>query len=115
MRLSDQFKHIRHSSLQISLKALNYRLFKSDFKLEDYLDVVNEKKNIFTFCRFRTSNHRLPIEEWALNSSQCPIFATKRTKCNSILFSIAQSYCNFRHCIIKRNLKFFVYYANLLM
>ena len=62
MRLSDQFKHNRHSSLQISLKALNYRLFKSDFKLEDYLDVVNEKKNIFTFCRFRTSNHRLPIE-----------------------------------------------------
>ena len=49
MRLSDQFKHIRHSSLQISLKALNYRLFKSDFKLEDYLDVVNEKKNYLLF------------------------------------------------------------------
>ena len=62
MRLTDQFKQNRHSSLQISLKALNDRLFKSDFKLEDYLDVLNENKKIFTFCRFRISNHRLPIE-----------------------------------------------------
>jgi hypothetical protein len=44
MRLTDQFKQNRHSSPQISLKALNYRLFKSDFKLEDYVDVLNEKK-----------------------------------------------------------------------
>ena len=46
MRLTDQFKQNRHSSLQVSLKALNYRLFKSDFKLKDYLDVLYEK-NIF--------------------------------------------------------------------
>jgi len=51
MRLTDLFKQNRHSSLQISLKALNYRLFKSDFKLEDNLDVLNEKTN--NFCRFR--------------------------------------------------------------
>ena len=72
MRLSDQFKQNRHSCLQISLKALNYWLFKSDFKLEDYLDVLNEKKQIFTFCRFRTSNHRLPIEvgRWTAHSVQ---------------------------------------------
>jgi hypothetical protein len=62
MRLTDQFKQNRHSSQQISLKALNYWLFKSDFKLENYLDVLNEKKHIFTFCRFRISNHILPIE-----------------------------------------------------
>ena len=49
MRLSDQFKQNRHSCLQISLKALNYRLFNSDFKLEDYLDVVNEKKKYLLF------------------------------------------------------------------
>ena len=47
MRLNDQFKQNRHSSLQISLKALNYRLFKSDFKLEDYL--LNEKKKYLLF------------------------------------------------------------------
>jgi hypothetical protein len=40
---------------------LSYRLFKSDFRFEKYLDVLNDK-NRFTFCRFRTSNHRLPIE-----------------------------------------------------
>jgi hypothetical protein len=47
--------------LQISPKALSYRLFKSNFRFEKYLDVLNDK-NRFTFCRFRTSNHRLPIE-----------------------------------------------------
>ena len=57
----DQFKQNWHSTLQISPNALNYRLFKSDFRFEKYLDVLNNK-NRFTFCRFRTSNHRLPIE-----------------------------------------------------
>jgi hypothetical protein len=28
---------------------------------QKYLDVLNDK-NRFTFCRFRTSNHRLPLE-----------------------------------------------------
>jgi hypothetical protein len=52
--------------LQISPKALSYRLFKSEIRFEKYLDVLNDK-NRFTFCRFRTSNHRLPIEvgRWA--------------------------------------------------
>jgi hypothetical protein len=31
------------------------------FQGELILDVLNDK-NRFTFCRFRTSNHRLPIE-----------------------------------------------------
>ena len=36
------------------------------FRFEKYLDVLNDK-NRFTFCKFRTSNHRLPIEvgRWA--------------------------------------------------
>ena len=48
------------------IKALNYRLFKSEFRFEKYLDVLNDKHRC-TFCRFRTSNHRLPIEvgRWA--------------------------------------------------
>ena len=40
---------------------MSYSLFKLDFRFEKYLDVLNDK-NRFTFCRFRTSNHRLPIE-----------------------------------------------------
>ena len=47
MRLTDQFKQNRHSSLQISPQALNYRLFKSDFKFENYLDFLNETKYIY--------------------------------------------------------------------
>ena len=64
--LTDQFKQKWHSALQISPKALSYRLFKVEFRFEKYLDVLNDK-NRFTFCRFRTSNHRLPIEvgHWA--------------------------------------------------
>ena len=64
--LTDQFKQKWHSALQISPKALSYRLFKVEFRFEKYLDVLNDK-NRFPFCRFRTSNHRLPIEvgHWA--------------------------------------------------
>jgi hypothetical protein len=64
--LTDQFKQKWHSALQISPKALSYRLFKVEFRFEKYLDVLNDK-NRFTFCRFRTSNHRLLIEvgHWA--------------------------------------------------
>jgi hypothetical protein len=54
LRLTDQFKQNWHSTLQISPKALSYRLFKSNFRFEKYLDVLNDK-NRFTFCRFRTS------------------------------------------------------------
>ena len=61
LRLTDQFKQNWHSTLQMSPKALSYRLFKSNFRFEKYLDVMNDK-NRFTFCRFRISNHRLPIE-----------------------------------------------------
>jgi hypothetical protein len=32
-----------------------------EFRFQKYLDVLNDK-NRFTFCRFRTSNHRLPLE-----------------------------------------------------
>ena len=89
---------------------MSYRLFKSDFRFEKYLDVLNDK-NRFTFCRFRTSNHRLPIEvgRWTnverqnrlcqLCQSreigdefhyvlQCPNFVTDRKKSNcKILFN----------------------------
>jgi hypothetical protein len=66
LRLTDQFKQNWHSTLQISPKSLSYSLIKLNFRFEKYLDVLNDK-NRFTFCRFRTSNHRLPIEvgHWA--------------------------------------------------
>jgi hypothetical protein len=102
---------------------LSYRLFKSEFRFEKYLDVLNDK-NRFTFCRFRTSNHRLPIEvgRWAnverhnrLCQSreigddfhyvlQCLNFASERK--NIIFFQLAKR-------IKTRNLKLFVNYVRL--
>jgi hypothetical protein len=84
---------------------LSYRLFKSEYRFEKYLDVLNDK-NGFTLCRFRTSNHRLPIEvgRWAnverhnrLCQSreigdefhyvlQYPNFTSERKKYNSKIF-----------------------------
>jgi hypothetical protein len=42
-------------------KGGNYKLFKGELKFENYLDIL-EDKDKFTLCRFRTTNHRLPVE-----------------------------------------------------
>jgi hypothetical protein len=42
-------------------KGLCYKLFKVNFEFEAYLDILTYKNRI-TFCKFRTGNHRLPIE-----------------------------------------------------
>ena len=44
-----------------SSKGDNYKLFKGELKFEIYLDIL-EDKDKFTMCRFRTTNHRLPVE-----------------------------------------------------
>ena len=69
MRLTDQFKQNRHSSLQISLKELNYRLFKSDFKLEDYL--LNEKKKylLFVDLEYLIIDYQWGFGRWTAMSS----------------------------------------------
>jgi hypothetical protein len=43
-----------------SSKALNYRLCKKGVSFENYLEILKDK-NLFLLCRFRTSNHRIPI------------------------------------------------------
>jgi hypothetical protein len=44
-----------------SSKGICYRLFKENFEFETYLDILSDKDRI-TLCKFRTCNHRLPIE-----------------------------------------------------
>ena len=56
-----QFKQIWNSSIETSSKGGNYKLFKGELKLENYLDILEDKYK-FTLCRFRTTNHRLPVE-----------------------------------------------------
>ena len=66
LRLTDQYKQEWHASLQDSSKCLNYRIFKSDFKLENYLCVLPFRLSS-QLCKFRTCNHHLPIEQGRFN------------------------------------------------
>ena len=59
--LVDQFKQSWKSDLENSSKAFSYRIFKTEHGFEKYLDILNERDRI-TLTRFRTTNHRLPIE-----------------------------------------------------
>ena len=59
--LQDQFEQYWHSLLDNASKAINYRLFKDYFGMEVYFDIL-DNKNVVELCRFRTANHKLPIE-----------------------------------------------------
>ena len=59
--LNDQFKQAWNSDLENSPKAFSYRIFKTEHCFETYLDQLNERDRI-TLIRFRTTNHKLPIE-----------------------------------------------------
>ena len=60
-RLKDQFIQEWSAQVSTSEKAVNYRIYKSEFKFEEYLKIlpVGYSKAL---CKFRTCNHRLPIE-----------------------------------------------------
>ena len=61
LRLNDQYKQTWSESLNASSKGLLYRIFKIDFCCENYLlNLSDHYRKIFT--KFRTSNHKLPIE-----------------------------------------------------
>ena len=81
-RLCDQFLQHWYSDINTSPKALCYRLFKEDFAFEKYLEILNNK-NRTTLCRFRTGNHKLPIEtgRWShieRNNRLCQICNTRK-------------------------------------
>ena len=59
--LIDQFIQLWSSLIQNSPKALNYRIFKEQLKTENYLHTLDDNC-LFEFCKFRTLNHKLPIE-----------------------------------------------------
>jgi hypothetical protein len=59
--LLDQFVQSWQTSLSDSSKALNYRIFKTKFEFEEYFNILNIGDAI-RLCRFRTTNHYLPIE-----------------------------------------------------
>ena len=56
-----QFKQQWHSSIQESSKCLNYRMYKSEHKFENYLKNLPAKL-MQNFINFRLCNNKLPIE-----------------------------------------------------
>ena len=60
-RIKDQFTQLWTSEVFNSPKSITYRVFKEKLEFEEYLDLLDKKeRNII--CKFRTSNHKLPIE-----------------------------------------------------
>ena len=60
-RLKGQFIQGWYSDVENSAKCINYRLFKTQFKFEEYLVKLPPSMWI-PLCTFRTVNHALPIE-----------------------------------------------------
>ena len=78
--LKDNFLQHWYGLLETSSKSLTYQIFKTELKLEPYLINLSQKSKV-CFTKFRTSNHRLPIETGRWNNIErndriCP-------KCNS--------------------------------
>ena len=67
-RLHDQYLQSWRSSVHDSSKCLNYRIFKTELALENYLTLLPWNlaqylcKFAQYFCKFRTRNCKLPIE-----------------------------------------------------
>ena len=60
--LFDQYLQTWNSSINESAKCLNYRIYKTDLKLENYLLCLPKNLSI-ELCRFRCLNSNLPIEK----------------------------------------------------
>ena len=109
LRLHDQFKQGWYSRIEQSPKALNYRIFKENFEFENYFRIL-EDKDIYTLCKFRTTNHKLPIETGRWNN----IDRVNRicTNCDNIAIGDEYHYImeceyfsNFRNRFIVTNLR----------
>ena len=60
-RLEDQSLKNWNSLVHNSPKAINYKNVKTEFKYEEYLNIL-EIKDAILLRRFRTTNNNLPIE-----------------------------------------------------
>lgn len=61
-RLKDQFIQKWYADMHSSSKASNYRIMKDTFEFENYM-IRLPPEHSHILCKFRTSNHRLPIEQ----------------------------------------------------
>ena len=88
-RLEDQYEQQRRDEINESSKCTLYRIFKTEFKFEKCLSFLPlyERK---TFCKFRTCNHKLPIEVGRYKNTsiinRICIFCNNNTLCDEFLF-----------------------------
>jgi len=59
--LKDQFVQKWNSEIWSMNKCINYRIFKSDFGIEPYLQMLPDELRI-KYTKFRCRNHKLPVE-----------------------------------------------------
>ena len=75
--LQDQYLQHWHATLQESHKGRNYSIFKTTISLEPYLINLN-RADYLNLIKFRTGNHRLPVETGRWNKvhyhdRKCPL------------------------------------------
>ena len=67
--IKDHFLQRWKSDVKNFSKSLCYRIYKTNFGYEKYLDLLNNKDRQFV-CKFRICNHRFPIETWRWEGSE---------------------------------------------
>lgn len=61
LSLCDQYRQSWNEDINSSSKALNYRIYKDSIDFEDYFNILSKTDSLI-LCKFRTMNHKLPIE-----------------------------------------------------
>ena len=89
-RLEDRFLQNWNSLVQNSPKAINYKTIKTEFKYEEYLNIL-EIKDAILLCRFSTTNNKLPIEtgRWQnipRENRKCMYVIDPKLEMNTIIF-----------------------------
>lgn len=60
-KLKDQFIQEWYENMNSTSKGICYRIFKKEFKFEEYLSIL-PLNCMYMFCKFRCGSHRLPVE-----------------------------------------------------
>ena len=81
--LKNQFVQDWDTVVNCSPKCINYRIFKTNFGLENYLLSLPRDLRI-VFAKIRTCNHRLPVETGRWKNIDRNIRICKLCGCNSI-------------------------------
>ena len=68
-RLQMQYIQEWNAVVQNTSKCINYRIFKTEFKMEFYINELQPKFYI-PIARYRTANNRLPIERGSWNDTE---------------------------------------------